>query len=61
MSNAKFDLEINRGGNHRLGEDQHIFQADYHYKVREDLAVRRKQPINQSEKKTLGQKSLNTN
>lgn len=41
LSNAEFDLEVNRCGDHRLCEDQDILQADHHHQVRKNLPAER--------------------
>lgn len=39
LSNAQFDLEVHRGGHHRLGENQDVFKANNHHQVRKDLTA----------------------
>ena len=34
---------MDRGGHHRLGDDQHVFQADDHDQVRKDLTAQHQQ------------------
>lgn len=43
LSDAEFDLEVDGGRHHRLGEDQDVLQTDHHNQVRKNLPAHRKQ------------------